>query len=95
MLCVPLRIVREEGPVEPAGSREYPLNTLNSFVTLSFKWKGAHAEMIGVLQMTNKTVGDGFDEFDILWAEAFAKEVLSVALSNLLSLHPVEEEPEA
>jgi len=53
---------------------------------------GEDSKVIGVLQLTNKTVGDGFDEFDILWGEAFAKDVLSAALHNLLSLHPPPEE---
>jgi len=41
----------------------------------------------GVLQLYNKKMGDGFDEFDTRWAEAFAREVLAPAMANLISLH--------
>ena len=63
-----------------------------NMLCLPLRAPGEAPKVIGVLQLTNKTVGDGFDEFDILWGEAFAKDVLSIALNNLLSLHPPPEE---
>jgi len=44
-------------------------------------------QLAGVFQMYNKKVGDGFDEFDVRWGEAFAGDVLSVALLNLKEAH--------
>ena len=49
-------------------------------------------KVIGVFQMYNKRVGDGFDEFDAKWARAFASDVLSIAITNLKALHPSEDE---